>query len=176
MEKEHLQQEKAGDKGDGIFLAPHGQEKKQQAENKVRCDLSLCLCLTRTNIVIDGNNKKHGGHGGHALDDIGNGLGLDRIDGPEDGCEQGNEKIAFLPVTLFQNRCLEKKENGQEEKNGRTVMNKDIDDMIADGIVLADIPVQGQGEAGNRPVQFPLLKRSGEKGVPECLRHQVVYM
>ena len=51
--------------------------------------------LSCTNIVIEGEDKKHGGHGRHALNDVGNCLGLDWINGPESGARKAIKKISF---------------------------------------------------------------------------------
>ena len=49
---------------------------------------------------------KHRRHGGHALDDVGHGLGLDGIDGPENTAEHCNEINIFTTILLFYVRGL----------------------------------------------------------------------
>ncbi len=54
------------------------------------------------------------GHGGHSLDDVGDGLGLDGVAEEEKAGEEGVEK-AMEPIALFEGREVK----GEQEETSR---------------------------------------------------------
>lgn len=53
-------------------------------------------------------------------------------------------------------------------------MDDQIDEVIAEGIFVAEIPVQGKREIGDWPVQLAFSKWLGKKRGPEGFRQEVV--
>ena len=135
----------------------------------------VCPGLTGANIVVNGKNKKHGGHGGHALNDIGDGLGLDRAYGPEGGAQEGDEKRISLGM-FFERRRVQQKQGAFKEKGCSENVDEEVDKVIAEGLVLAAIPIKGKRKVGDRAEEMAFGKRLGEECRPEGLRHQVVDM
>jgi hypothetical protein len=58
---------------------------------------------------------------------------------------------------------LEQGQNGQKKQEGRDEMDGKVDQMISKRIILPEIPVQGEGQAGDRAVYFVFEYRPRSK-------------
>jgi hypothetical protein len=68
-----------------------------------------------------------------------------------------------------------KEQDGATEKEERGAeVNKEIDYMVSPGVVLAKEPVEGKAEVGDGTIEDAFCKWLGEKGLPKCLREEVV--
>ena len=54
-------------------------------------------------------------------------------------------------------------------------MDDQVDEVIAEGVFLDEIPVQGKREIGDWAVELPFSKRFREESGPEGFREEVVY-
>ena len=100
------------------------------------------------------------------------GLGLNRICGPQGRSQKGNEAAGFRISLPQQHGCSVEIQNGQEKQKRRGQMDGNIHHVIAGNIVLADIPVQGNRKIGNRPKNFTGSHRAGIKRTQDGFRGQ----
>jgi len=53
-------------------------------------------------------------------------------------------------------------------------MDDQVDEVITERVVLAEIPVQGKREVGDRAVELPFSEGLSEEGGPEGFRQEVI--
>ncbi len=89
LEKIPLIEEDKEGKGCGHLLGAKGQYPGKDATCKQDPLLSLFPCKTGLCIEQKGKDIEHGRHAVHPLDNIGDRLGLNRVNDPDQGSEQG---------------------------------------------------------------------------------------
>ena len=100
------------------------------------------------------------GHGSVPLDDVGYGLGIGRVDDPDQrGQKRGRAGAGFF-------HAREREHFLQEQQNAERGEDEDqeIDDMVSERIKPVEIIIERKGKVGQRPVMSEVLERGAKKG------------
>ncbi len=106
---------------------------------------------------------EHGGKGGHALNNIRNGLGLNRMDRPENS-RKSRDKMPVFPVFSFQGWSVEKPVDYEIKNETCENVNHYIYDVISEYIIFSEIPVQCKRQPGESTRAFTLGKQNLVQG------------
>ena len=101
-------------------------------------------------VAKNSQKEEEGRHAGHALDNIGNSIGLDWMDCPEQGREEGNGGL--MRKNAFECRSFECCQTQEINKDAAGHMDEQVKQMIAPDIKAIPVIIQRKGEIGQPTV------------------------
>ena len=123
---------------------------------------------------IDGHYVKHRSQRCHALNDIGNSLGLDGVQCPEKSRKERNSAgEAFIRYSA--GRCAVKPEKAEEEKKCGDAMDGYVDEVVSPNIFVIPVPVECKGEVSYGTIKefFAGYNGVGKKSGNQCGRPEI---
>ena len=128
-EKGEFQQDQGGRQEDNVLLGSYTSEKARQCQDPEKQTVAKTTRTSGQQVARDSQEVKKACEGGHPLNNVNHGLGLDGVERPQQGRHQRDGTLLSLLLSSHVG-CVEQATDNEKQKKRCQAMDKDVDQPI----------------------------------------------